>query len=105
MTRQAEGYAIEICGEKDTNNTLCECFPTWDEAIKRLVVVVEELIEKYDSKPICLLRLSSQKTCNAAGAVSVYSFTKVSVIVQIRAVFRETSSLQSLPCAQSSLVN
>ena len=96
MSRQVEGYAIEICGEgRSVSNNVCECFPTWDEAIKRLGSIVQQKADQYDAKPLCLLRLSSQETCHSTGVVSVYSFTQVGVIIQIRALFKNISSLQA----------
>lgn len=105
MPREIEGYSIEVCGEKDYENSVCECFPTWDEAVKRLSILVEEKAEQYNIKPICLLRVSSQETCHTSGIASVYSFTKAGIIIQIRALFRETSSLQDLPGGLSSSAN
>lgn len=107
MYREIDGYAIEICGESIDNckNSVCECFSTWNEAIKQLGKIVEEKTEQYDSNPICLLRLSSQETCNTSGIVSVYLFTKANVIIQIRAIFTETASLQVPLNVQSSLID
>lgn len=106
MSHQVEGYAIEVCGESESvSNNVCERFPTWDEAIKRLGAVVQEKSDQYNANPICLLRLSSQQICNTTGVASVYSFTGSGIIIQIRALFKETSSLQALPCALSSSAN
>jgi hypothetical protein len=107
MPREIEGYSIEVLGEPNGLNTVCDCFSTWEKVLLRVNRVVEEKADQYDAKPICLLRVSSQQTCNTIGVVNMYSLTKAEYIItiQIRAIFKETSSLQDLPGGLSSSAN
>lgn len=105
MNREIEGYTIEICGDPNKKNTVCDTFSTWEEVIDRLRHVVQEKIDEYDTKPICLLRLSSKQTCEKDGVVNVYSFIKIGMNIQVRAIFKKTSFLPEQQVALSSVAN
>jgi hypothetical protein len=88
MSRTIEGYSIEVSGDCDISNTVQECFPSWDEAVRCLNRTVEEIINKYSVKPICLLRMSSQEICNSEGNVTVYSLRgKYNITIIIKAIY------------------
>jgi hypothetical protein len=105
MNREVEGYSIEVCGDPNNKNVICDTFSTWEDVIDRLKYIVQEKIDEYDTKPICLLRVSSQQACEKDGVVNVYSFIKIGITIQVRAIFKRTSFLPVQPIAQSSSVN
>lgn len=70
-----QGYSIEICGGPVCKNTVHELVYTWQDALSQLNIVIQQFSEKYNIKPICLLRMSSEETCIRTGRVSAYSFT------------------------------
>ncbi len=105
MNREVEGYTIEVCGDPNNKNVVCDTFSTWEDVIDRLKYVVQEIIDEYDTKPICLLRVSSQQACDKDGVVNVYSFIKIGMTIQVRAIFKRTSFLQVQQVALSSSAN
>ena len=99
-----QGYSIEVYGEPECKNTVHELVYTWQDALSRLNIVVQQISEKYNIKPICLLRMSSEETCVSSGRVSTYSFTcreNRSVTIFI-CYFKENVSHQGQLIAQSS---
>jgi hypothetical protein len=88
MSRTVEGYSIEVIGDYNVSNTVHECLSSWDEAVNCLKWTVQELIDKYDIKPICLLRMSSRETCDSEGNVNVYSLCgKNTMTISIKALY------------------
>lgn len=105
MNREIEGYTIEVCGDPNNKNVVCDTFSTWEDMVDRLKYIVQDKIDEYDIKPICLLRVSSQQTCEKDGVVNVYSFIKIGMTIQVRAIFKNTSFLPEQQVALFSVAN